>query len=119
MTYTPFVWHEFIEGAITGFFFYVGCIFSMVAYETGKGGPINALICTQIVYQTSINALFFDQGISSYELVGTFFGILATIIICLWEDMMALCSPTEKKDIDVSKTDGLENEKPLLTTGKV
>ena len=109
MTYTPFVWNELIEGAITGLFFLLGTIFSNVAYETGPGGPINALICTQIIYQTSINAIFFDQGISSYELVGTFFGILATIIICLWDDMKALCSSTDKKDIDVSKVDSSGN----------
>ena len=56
----PFVLSEAIEGAITGFCFTIASILFMNAYETGPGGPINALISTQLIYQTSVNAIFFD-----------------------------------------------------------
>ena len=46
----PFEWNVFIEGCLTGFFFLMGTIFTMVAYDKGPGGPVNALICTQIIY---------------------------------------------------------------------
>ena len=55
-----FEMNVFIEGQITGVFFGLGTVFTMGAYDSGPGGPINALICTQIIYQTTINAIFFD-----------------------------------------------------------
>lgn len=54
-----FILNEFIEGQIVGVFFLAGSVFSTVAFNTGPGGPINALIMTQILYQTTINAIFF------------------------------------------------------------
>ena len=54
----PFEWNEFIEGQITGFFFVIGGIFATNSFQTGPGGPINALITTQIIYQTFINAIW-------------------------------------------------------------
>lgn len=59
MSYSVFKWNELIEGAVTGVLFFLGTIFSNLAYETGPGGPINALCCTQIIYQSAINAIFF------------------------------------------------------------
>lgn len=55
-----FEMNVFIEGQITGVFFGLGTVCTMCAYDYGPGGPVNALICTQIIYQTAINALFFD-----------------------------------------------------------
>ena len=35
--------HILSEGSITGFFFTIGGILNPIAYNTGPGGPINAL----------------------------------------------------------------------------
>lgn len=78
-----FILSDLIYGSITGLLFITGSICQTVSLKTGPGGPINALITTQIVYQTSLNALFFGQGISNFEYGGISFGILAAIIITL------------------------------------
>ena len=63
----------------------MGGICGTNSLQTGPGGPINALIGTQIVYQTMINAVFFGQGLSTFELIGATFGIAAALIIPLWD----------------------------------
>ena len=85
----PLTMKEFLGGQITGVFFTLGTVTTMNAFLTGPGGPINALICTQIVYQTVILAVFFGQEVSVYELIGVAFGISASIMITLCDK---LCS---------------------------
>ena len=41
---------HFIQGQFTGLFFLMGGIFAMKGIETGPGGPVNALMSTQIIY---------------------------------------------------------------------
>ena len=52
--------NELIEGSITGVFFVVGGLFHSMAFRYGPGGPINALVGTSCIYQTLLNALFFN-----------------------------------------------------------
>lgn len=72
-----------IEGSIAGLLFIVGSFCTMSAISQGPGGPINSLICTQIIYQSLINAVFFGQGLSTHEAGGICFGICATLSITL------------------------------------
>ena len=95
-----FVLSEFLQGSITGIFFITGSICQTVSLKTGPGGPINALITTQIVYQTSLNALFFDQGISNFEYGGISFGILAAITITLGDSIIDNVCGKKGKDQD-------------------
>ena len=85
-----------LAGAITGVFFLTGGVMLMTAFSMGPGGPVNALVCTQIIYQTIINALFFGQGISVNELGGICFGIAATLLITLGEDCYNKCFGAKK-----------------------
>jgi len=61
-----FLMNELIEGSITAVFFILGGILNSMAFRYGPGGPINTLVGTQCIYQTLLNALFFDQGLSVY-----------------------------------------------------
>ena len=45
-----FDWSDFIEGSLTGILFQAGGIAGTMSLKTGPGGPVNALITTQIVY---------------------------------------------------------------------
>ena len=81
----PFILSDFIQGNTAGFFMFMASICNTNSYRIGPGGPINALITSQIVYQTLINALLFGQGISFYELAGITLGITATLVISLWD----------------------------------
>jgi len=42
--------NELIEGSITAIFFILGDIFRSMAFRYGPGGPINALVGTQVIY---------------------------------------------------------------------
>ena len=52
--------NEFVEGSIVAVFFILGDVFRSLAFRYGPGGPINALVGTQVIYQTVANALFFN-----------------------------------------------------------
>lgn len=41
---------ELIEGSIVAIFFILGDIFRSMAFRYGPGGPINALVGTQVIY---------------------------------------------------------------------
>ena len=84
--------HLFLEGLLVGVFFLLGGIFATMAFQTGPGGPINAIITTQIIYQTVINAVAFGQDVSSYELAGIASGMSSTLLICLWDNIAQCCS---------------------------
>ena len=55
-----FKMHELVEGSITAVFFILGDVFRSLAFRYGPGGPINALVGTQVIYQTLLNALLFS-----------------------------------------------------------
>jgi len=95
----PITWTDFLFGSIVGILFAIGQVSSVFAYETGAGGPINALICTQVLYQTTINAIWFGQGLGSFEIAGIACGIMATLIICLGDEVIKKCKgPSEAKN---------------------
>ena len=86
-----FVWREILEGSVTGFFFMLGAILNIVAFNTGPGGPISALGSTQIVYQTLITAIFFGQSLSTFQFIGVGCGITASLLIALCDDLLKKC----------------------------
>jgi len=87
---------EFWQGQLVGVFFLMGGVFATMAYESGPGGPINAIITTQIIYQTAINAMFFGQDVSTFEFAGIACGIASTVLICLWDDVATRCCKSNK-----------------------
>lgn len=86
-----FVLHEFIEGSIVAIFFILGDVFRSLAFRYGPGGPINALVGTQVIYQTVVNALFFNQPLGAFQYYGITAGVLATIIISAGDEMLDMC----------------------------
>mmetsp|Transcript_43466 Transcript_43466/g.57526 ORF Transcript_43466/g.57526 Transcript_43466/m.57526 type:complete len:90 (+) Transcript_43466:162-431(+) len=78
----------FVEGQVTGVFFFIGGIVSPMAYDTGPGGPINALVNTSIVYQTVLAAIFFGQALTAFQIIGIGFGIAASLMITMCDDIL-------------------------------
>ena len=95
LTQHEFTWKEFWIGQIVGLCIISGSVSGLVALKTGPGGPINALICSQIVYQTILNSVFFGQTVSIYEIGGIAFGITATLMITLGDSMLAKICPSK------------------------
>jgi len=54
--------------------------------------------------------MFFDQGFSIFEAAGVGCGIVATLIICLWDEVKMLITGQNKDDEDVKQG----ADKPLL-----
>ncbi len=91
---------HFLQGQLTGAFFLLGGIFAMKGIETGPGGPVNALMSTQIIYQTTFNAIALDQGISVYELTGIAAGLFATCLITMCDPSPKPAASTANEKID-------------------
>lgn len=89
---------EFLEGQLTGALFLLGGFFNTMSYATGPGGPISGLTSTKVIYQYVINATLLNSEISSYEIAGISCGIMATLIIALWDDIVARCKSSETDD---------------------
>ena len=92
LSQNPFDWNYFLEGSISGFFQLIAMIFAMQALETGPGGPIQALINTQVIYQSMIGAIWFDQGLSIYEMIGVGLGLLSAVMITMCDSILEKCS---------------------------
>ena len=91
--------HEFIEGSIVAIFFILGDVFRSLAFRYGPGGPINALVGTQVIYQTVVNALFFNQPLGSFQYYGITAGVLATVIISAGDEMIDMCRGSKSKKL--------------------
>ena len=48
--YNKFELRMFVEGQIAGFFYLIGIISGLKAFESGPGGPISAIINSQVIY---------------------------------------------------------------------
>ena len=59
-----------------------------MCYETGPGGPINALVNTSIIYQTVLSAMLFGQTLSSFQILGIGFGIASSLITTSYDDIV-------------------------------
>ena len=104
-----FLWLEILTGSATGFFYMLGAILNIVAFNTGPGGPISALGSSQIVYQTLLTALFFGQPLSAFQFVGVGCGIAASLMIALCDDILKKWR---------AKDQGKEEVSPLLNDSK-
>jgi len=62
---TGFEKTEFWEGQVASVFYLIGNHLCSLAFASGPGGPVNAILATQAIYQILINAYAFGQGISS------------------------------------------------------
>ena len=63
-TYVEFDRATLIQGSITAVLFQISSFCLAFAFQTGPGGPVNSLICTQTIYQTYFNYMFFGQSIT-------------------------------------------------------
>ena len=89
--------NELMEGSITAVFFILGDLFRSMAFRYGPGGPISALVGTEVIYQTAINAIFFDQGLSHFQYYGISAGILANIVITMGDKIFGCLMGSSKK----------------------
>ena len=80
-----------------------------MAFRYGPGGPINALVGTQVIYQTLINALFFNQPLGSFQYYGISSGVVATVVICAGDEMLEYMGCTKSK-----QSNSNESEKEAL-----
>ena len=55
-----FIWKEFLWGCAVSIFFLIGKQTLCVAYAEGPGGPVNAIIITQSLYQVILD-FFIDH----------------------------------------------------------
>ena len=104
---------ELAEGSIVAVFFILGDVFRSMAFRDGPGGPINALVGTQVIYQTVVNALFFNQPLGANQYYGITAGVLATVIISTGDELLDMCrgKKSEKSEVvDESSAKPLLNE---------
>ena len=80
--------NELLEGSVTAVFFILGDVFRSMAFRYGPGGPINALVGTQVIYQTLLNALFFSQALTAFQYYGITAGVLATVVISTGDEIL-------------------------------
>ena len=80
-----------------------------MAFRYGPGGPINALVGTQVIYQTLLNAIVFDQGLSHFQFYGITAGVIATIVISSGDEILnwIKCS----KSIENQKSESVDQPK--------
>ena len=85
-----------------------------MAFRYGPGGPINALVGTQVIYQTLLNALFFDQALSSFQFYGITAGVTATIVISsgdeIFDYLRCRKSVSTKEDHEAELLEGSKAE---------
>lgn len=98
--------NEFVEGSIVAIFFILGDVFRSLAFRYGPGGPINALVGTQVIYQTVANALFFNQPLGAFQYYGLTAGVISTIIISAGDEILDLCR--DKKSLKAKAADAKE-----------
>ena len=108
--------NTFIEGQITGVFFTIGGIVSPICYDTGPGGPINALVNTQIIHQTMLTALFFGQSLTLNQVIGIALGIAASLMTTLCDDILdKLCRKKQSQSRkEVEEVLNAQSKAPLL-----
>ena len=58
--FSGFEWSEFLSAQCGAFFGTIGMLCCMNALETGPGGPINAIMTTEVIYTTLILAVWFE-----------------------------------------------------------
>ena len=92
-------------------FFILGDVFRSMAFRDGPGGPINALVGTQVIYQTVVNALFFNQPLGANQYYGITAGVLATVIISTGDELLDMCKGNRSEK---SKVVDESSAKPLL-----
>ena len=102
--------NEFLEGSLTAVFFILGDVFRSLAFRYGPGGPINALVGTQVVYQTLLNALLFDQSLGAFQWYGITAGIIATIIISAGDEIVDLFRGQKKTQTEETSDKLISNE---------
>ena len=64
-----------------------------MAFTFGPGGPVNAILATQSIYQILINALIFEKRLSPAQSVGVGIGLLATLAITLGDTILQNAFP--------------------------
>jgi hypothetical protein len=77
-----------------------------LAFVLGPGGPVLALVCTQTIYQTLINAVFFGQELTNFMIYAVVIGVASAVVISAGDDIIACFKRPVKED---TKTEALLN----------
>ena len=96
--------HLFLS-SVTALFFFLGTLCSMKAFENGQGGPILALVSSQVLISVLLHhALFSSKGLSGVQLTGLACGLVATVIITMWDlihdFLVRSCHSKKDDDLD-------------------
>ena len=70
-----------LQGSIATLCYLVGEITLGRAMKYGPGGPVQALILTEIIYLTFFNSMYLDQTVTTFQYLGIVIGIHAALII--------------------------------------
>ena len=62
-----------------------------------------------MLYQTVCNAFFFEQSLTTFQVLGVSFGILATLMITLGDELVKRC-----RDPPAKLVDDADNDKDFL-----
>ena len=96
LSYTPFSWIEFGYGQLIGVLFLVGKQALTLAYAKGPGGPVNAIITTQSLYQVLLDVYVAGQQLGAFGIAGFLVGLAATFCLTLGNMAIKKCLTKEQ-----------------------
>ena len=87
-----FVLSEFLWGCFISIMYMITKQNQVIAYSEGPGGPVNAMIVTQSLYQLILDVTIEHQSIGPWGLSGVIVGFLAALIIAVGNFVINKCS---------------------------
>ena len=93
---TDFSLDEFFWGCVVSVLFLIGKQALCVAYAEGPGGPVNALVITQSLYQIILDIFVEHQHIGAWGFTGFGIGIVGTLFLSVGNMLIKKCITKEK-----------------------
>lgn len=85
---TPFSLEEFLWGCVVSFLFLIGQQSLNLAYAEGPGGPVNALVMTQSLYQIFLDIFLDHQKVGTWGLIGFVIGVFGILLLSIGNMIM-------------------------------
>ena len=90
--------YELAIGQVVSILFLIGKQSITIAYGEGPGGPVNAILLTQSIYQVLLDYFVDHQEIGMYGLLGFLLALVGTLVIALGNMIVKKCIKREKYD---------------------
>jgi len=90
-----FVYSQFLWGCLVSLLFLVGKQSLCVAFAEGPGGPVNAIVITQSLYQVILDIAIEHQVLGKWGIMGFCLGIVGTLIIAVGNMVIRKCIKKE------------------------